>query len=504
MANKAILMAPAAARNSKEAATGEAHLGVLRINPLPTLLKFDRQLPVHNWLYPFESAACELADPFAVFTQIEPRPRRRALYFHVPFCDTICHFCPFVRATFDGEDDLDRYVRALLREIALKHEYSAFNSAPVEAIYFGGGTPSVLRAEHFYQIGDALHRFFDLSQLQEFTMECEVKSVTVEKLKAFQEIGVNRISFGVQTFNPLYRELFNLTATVDQLRRVAAWSTERFAHTDVDMIYGMAGQTLDDVLADIDIVNQLEVTTVDYYPLSNIAAQVRLHRAFASQGLRSLSAKTRLSYRMFLNEYLRAQGYVPNSSYSFTRGRGDAGARRAVIQREPLFRYMDIAYGYADEYVDGYGAGAFGQYGPHGVYNIANREQYARRLLGDRRQPWFKAYGGLEAAEKGIVYFPYRGVLEKSRIAWEQVHAETRAALDQSVSCGLALDRGDRYELTEAGWLCAVNYMFALMPSSAQNQLSGMIAHAYTQGRQPDDLLLYPRHRAVAPAGLAV
>jgi oxygen-independent coproporphyrinogen-3 oxidase len=138
------------------------------------------------------------------------------------------------------------------------------------------------------------------------------------------------------------------------------------------------------------------------------------------------------------------------------------------------------------------------------VYNIANREQYARRLLSDRRQPWFKAYGGLQAAEKGIVYFPYRGVLEKSRIAWEQVHGETRAALDLSVASGLAIDRGDRYELTEAGWLSAVNYMYALMPFAAQDQLSRVIAHAYTQGRQPDDPRLYPRHRAVAPAGLAV
>jgi len=110
----------------------------------------------------------------------------------------------------------------------------------------------VLRAEHFYQLGEALHRCFDLSQLKEFTIECEVKSVTLEKLKAFQEIGVNRISFGVQTLNPVYRELFTMTATVDQIRQVAAWVNERFPFTNVDLIYGMAGQTLDDFLTDVD------------------------------------------------------------------------------------------------------------------------------------------------------------------------------------------------------------------------------------------------------------
>jgi hypothetical protein len=94
-------------------------------------------------------------------------------------------------------------------------------------------------------------------------------------------------------------------------------------------------------------------------------------------------------------------------------------------------------------------------------------------------------------------------VLDKSRVAWEEVHPETRAVLDLSVSRGLAIDRGDHYELTEAGWLCAVDYMYALMPTAAQNKLSGAIAQAYKQGRQPDDLLLYPRHRALAPAGVA-
>lgn len=116
-------------------------------------------------------------------------------------------------------------------------------------------------------------------------MECEVKSVTLEKLQAFQQIGVNRISFGVQTFHPVYRELFTMTATIDQIRRVAEWVNERFPSTNVDMICGMAGQMLDDLLTDVDQVNALGMTTVDYYTLNNVASQPRLHRAFAQRCL---------------------------------------------------------------------------------------------------------------------------------------------------------------------------------------------------------------------------
>jgi coproporphyrinogen III oxidase-like Fe-S oxidoreductase len=473
----------------------------MRFNPLPTLLKFDRQLPVYNWLYPFESQEQKMADPLSVYRHIEPRSRLRALYFHVPFCDTICSFCPFTRGQFENEDEVDRYVQALLREIEIKHEHPAINASPVDCIYFGGGTPSILRVEHFYQIGEALHRYFDLSQLKELTMECEVKSVTLEKLKAFQQIGVNRISFGVQTFHPVYRELFAMTATVDQIRRVAEWVNERFPSTNVDMIHGMAGQTLDDFLMDVDQVNALGMTTVDYYTLNNVASQLRLHRAFAQRGMKPLSANTKVSYRMFLNEYLRAQGYVPHNSYSFTRNRTPAGTPRMVVQRDPIFLYQEIAYGFADDYVDGYGAGALSQFGSYLVYNIGNREQYAARLLGDQQQPWFSAYSDCNVAAKGIIYFPYRGVLEKSRIAWEQVHPQTRATLEESVACGMAIDRGDVYELTEAGWLFAVNYMYALLPPSDQALLSNAIARASSQqDRQPDDLMFFPPNRRAAPA----
>lgn len=483
----------------------ETGLTTMQLNPLPTLFKFDRQLPVYNWSYPFEEMGKKMADPLSVFSQIEPQPRRRALYFHIPFCDTICSFCPFVRGTFESEDEVDRYVRALLREIEIKHQYSATTSSPIDCIFFGGGTPSVLRAEHFYQLGEALHRYFDLSQLKEFTIECEVKSVTLEKLKAFQEIGVNRISFGVQTLNPVYRELFNMTATVEQIRQVAGWVNERFPYTNVDLIYGMAGQTLDDFLTDVDRVNELQMTTVDYYPLNNAVSQLRLHRAFAERGMKPLSANTKLSYRMFLNEYLRAQGYVPTNGYSFTRSKSSVGAPRVIVERSgPLFLYHDIFYGYADDYIDGYGSNALSTLGSHLVHNIENREQYAVRLLGNKHQPWLRAYSNFNVASKGVIYFPYRGVLEKSRIAWDKVYPESRAMLEESVKAGLAVDHDDVYEITEAGWLFYVNYIYSLMSHDEQSMLSSMIEHLYTQGRKPDNLVFFPPHRSIVPARMAI
>jgi oxygen-independent coproporphyrinogen-3 oxidase len=472
----------------------------MHFNPQPTLLKFDRQLPTYNWLFPFCLDEHKVDDPLTVLPLIEPASGKRTLYLHVPFCETICSFCPFTRGEFEHEDELDRYVRALVREMERKHAYRGFQAVPIDCIYIGGGTPSVLRVEHFYQLGEALHRYFDLSHLQEFTMECEVKSVTLEKVKAWQEIGVTRTSFGVQTFNPRYRRLFNITSTVDQVRTVAHWVTARFPSTNVDMIFAIAGQTLDELLEDVDEARALGTTTVDYYTLNNGVAQLRMHRAFAEEGLSSLSAHTRLSYRMFLNEYLRSVGWVPHNSYSFIRRSAQAGPARVVMQYEPVFLYQAIAYGYNEDTVDSYGAGAQGYYGSYLVSNIENREQYIARMLGESDLPWFAAYRNTPEANKGLVYFSYRGSLEKGRIDWSTVSPSVRTALDEAVQHGLALEHQDRYELSEAGWLYAVNLMYQLMDEKYQTILSRNISRRNAQrDRQPDDVMFLPRRRTVVP-----
>ncbi|HEX7737091.1 MAG TPA: hypothetical protein VF458_19760, partial [Ktedonobacteraceae bacterium] len=324
---------------------------------------------------------------------------------------------------------------------------------------------------------------------------------TPEKLKAWQDIGVNRTSFGVQTFHPLYRKLFNLTSSVDQVRRATGWVNERFKFTNIDMIHSMAGQTLDDMLLDADTATSLDTTTVDYYTLNNASSQPALHRAFAEHHLQSLSANMRISYRMFLNEYLRAQGYVPADGYAFTRNKAQPGSPRMVIQRDPIFLFQEISYGYASDSVDAYGPGAMGFLGPFFTESVTNREQYAERLLSDKPKPWFSAYRNLDEASKDVVCFPYRGFLEKERVDWSTIDAEILARLNEAVSNGLAVEYSDRYELTDAGWLFPADFFYTLMPWRYQDMLSQHFGRQQAvSDRKPDDVLFFPRRRTVVPA----
>lgn len=456
----------------------------LKLNPHHSLLKFDHLLPVFNWYYPFPYEADEAVDPALMLSQVRASDaRRRALYFHMPFCDTICTFCPFYRAGYQHHSSqVERYLDAMAREIAWKASYAGIGGSPVDVIAVGGGTPSVLSEDQILNFGALLRTYFDLSRLKEFTFEVEVKSVTPAKIAAMQAIGVNRISFGAQTFDPRYRDLFNLTATVDQVRQVSAWLTEAFPYVNADIIYGMPGQSLDELLSDTEMALQLGTTTVDFYLLNNMAASVKLHRSARDAGLQSLPATTRIAYRLFLDEYLRSRGYAPINGYSYAR---DPGPSRQLLLSTPTFLYHDIVYGYADEEVIGFGSGSFTYLRGVKSYNLPERERYTAAFLEGGEAP-VVAFRGGDCPEKGLVYFPYRGSLLKDRIDWDRIPRETAEACRQACDAGLMEDDGGRYVLSKAGWLFYVNLMYFLMPENGRQWLSTRIDQRIKEGREPD------------------
>src|SRR4051812_27111710 len=123
-----------------------------------------------------------------------PKPML-GLYIHVPFCSAICNYCNFNRGLFDESLKL-RYVDALLKEIR-----QSSGSAGADTIYFGGGTPSLLQPEEVATIIDACRVAFDVAAAAEITLEANPDSVDEARLDGFRRAGVNRLSFGVQSFD---------------------------------------------------------------------------------------------------------------------------------------------------------------------------------------------------------------------------------------------------------------------------------------------------------------
>lgn len=171
-----------------------------------------------------------------------------SLYIHVPFCVRKCEYCDFVSGVA-GEAEIDRYLRALDTELALRFPRGL---APA-TVFIGGGTPTRLSAAQWMALGAILRRRLDLTNCTEFTSEINPGTLTPEKADALAQAGVNRASFGVQSFNTRY--LQSLGRAYEAGTATAAVAMARAAGIErisMDLMFALPGQTLDELRADVE------------------------------------------------------------------------------------------------------------------------------------------------------------------------------------------------------------------------------------------------------------
>jgi oxygen-independent coproporphyrinogen-3 oxidase len=185
------------------------------------------------------------------------------LYIHIPFCRSRCSYCDFATGLYES-GLAERYVRALVEEIGSSNEAAA----RVDTIYFGGGTPSLLAPGQLDQILLALHEKFDVDPASEITLEINPGSITLEKLREFRSLGINRASFGAQTFDD--RELAKLGRShtaADTRRTFHDLRAAGFANVSFDLIAGLPGQTLDGWQRNVAEALQLRPEHLSFYLL---------------------------------------------------------------------------------------------------------------------------------------------------------------------------------------------------------------------------------------------
>jgi len=185
------------------------------------------------------------------------------LYVHIPFCSSRCSYCDFATGLYQSEL-AERYVSALVEEIRSSRYAGQF----VDTIYFGGGTPSLLQPSQLDRILNALHECFAIDQAPEITIEINPGSLNVEKLREFRRLGINRASFGAQTFDDT--ELAKLGRShnaADTLRTFADLRAAGFSNISFDLIAGLPGQTLDRWQRNVQIALELQPEHLSFYLL---------------------------------------------------------------------------------------------------------------------------------------------------------------------------------------------------------------------------------------------
>lgn len=166
------------------------------------------------------------------------------IYIHVPFCRTRCSFCAFY-LRIHREDWAQAYVEALTREIRLHAAQDRLEGRLPDSLYFGGGTPTTLHPEQLVEILALVRDNFGLARQAEVTVEAHPDSVTEEGLQTLREAGFNRISFGIQSADK--EELLQVGRKTDGAsvdRDVAHARAAGFVNLNLDLIYGLPGQTL--------------------------------------------------------------------------------------------------------------------------------------------------------------------------------------------------------------------------------------------------------------------
>ena len=182
-------------------------------------------------------------------------------YIHIPFCDKICSYCDFCKI-FKYDKLVDKYLDALEREIK-----TIYKGEELETIYIGGGTPSSLSVSQLERLFDILS-IFKKSKEIEFTIEGNFESTDRGKLELYKEVGINRLSFGIETISKDGLELLDRSIDLNKVNNTISICRELgFNNINVDLIYALPNETIDDLSKDLDYIYSLDIEHISTYSL---------------------------------------------------------------------------------------------------------------------------------------------------------------------------------------------------------------------------------------------
>jgi oxygen-independent coproporphyrinogen III oxidase len=190
----------------------------------------------------------------------------KAAYLHIPFCEHICHYCDFNKVFLKGQP-VDEYLRSL--EIEIKNTLASYPTTQLSTIYVGGGTPTSISLQQLEYFLDIIQKhLFPRGNIQEFTFEANPGNLEKEKLQLLKEAGVNRISFGVQSLDDeLLHRIGRTHRKKDVMDTIALAQDVGFENINIDLMYGLPGQTMNMFKETIELSFQLNVQHFSAYSL---------------------------------------------------------------------------------------------------------------------------------------------------------------------------------------------------------------------------------------------
>src|SRR6266498_5395938 len=307
-----------------------------------------------------------------------------SLYFHIPFCTHRCAYCDF--NTYAGQEELmPAYVEALCKEVEfvgnqLQGQKNK-GEGKVHTIFFGGGTPSLLSPEQFESIFRSIHNSFRLTDDVEITIEANPGTVSYENLLQLRKIGINRISYGVQSANTEeLRMLERVHNFFDVIEAVSSARKAGFDNLNLDLIYGLPEQTLQTWQTTVKRILDLHPEHISAYALTLEHGTPFGH--WSSRGLLPMPDPD-LAADMYewASECLEANGYVQYEISNWAKNFAPSGAKRSrdAFQPPSFACKHNIQYWRSLPYL-AFGAGAHGYANGFRYSNVLRIKTYIDRL----------------------------------------------------------------------------------------------------------------------------
>ncbi|HJZ81492.1 MAG TPA: coproporphyrinogen-III oxidase family protein [Pyrinomonadaceae bacterium] len=319
--------------------------------------------PFSQWKSEFVSAA---------LTALDQPPRvddPLGLYIHIPFCRKRCKFCYFKVYTDKNASEIEVYLDALIKENELYSRTRAFQGRQLRFAYFGGGTPSYISEKQLHYLVDGLNRHVSWENAEEVTFECEPGTLQKSKLETLKEIGVTRLSLGIEHFDDQVLEANGRAHLSPEIYRAYDWAREvGFPQINIDLIAGMMGETEEKWRDTVRRALELEADSVTIYqmelPYNTVISQEMLKQGMASP---IAGWETKRRWLDYAFEQFQERGYEIASATVLT------------TTRKPCrFIYTDALWHGGD--MIGLGVASFSHFGGVNFQNVHSFEEYVGLL----------------------------------------------------------------------------------------------------------------------------
>ncbi|MDQ7989456.1 MAG: oxygen-independent coproporphyrinogen III oxidase [Candidatus Dactylopiibacterium sp.] len=298
-----------------------------------------------------------------------------SLYFHLPFCNTLCLYCACNKIITNDRSRSAKYIDYLEKELALQAALLP-GAHTVSQMHWGGGTPTFLSPDEIRRLMAAIRRHFDLLPAGEYSIEVDPRKVSAEVVTLLAEEGFNRMSVGVQDFDPRVQKAVNRIQSVEETRHVIdAARANGFRSVNVDLIYGLPFQTLESVGRTLDTVLEIAPDRIALYNYAHLPNRFMPQQRIREADLPSPDDK--LQILALAIRRLGEAGYVFIGMDHFARPDDEL----AVAQRQGKLQRNFQGYStHADCDLLSFGVSAIGRAGGAFVQNDKDLERYYAAL----------------------------------------------------------------------------------------------------------------------------